>query len=152
MTLGELFGKKVVTAAPSDAISEVADSMAHHHVGAVVIVESTAPVGIVTDRDIALALGARGVSRREPVRRIMTSPVTTISHKEGILAATRLMRAEVTRRLPIVDDDRRVIGLVSVDDLLVLLGVEIGNVTEAVAPEVEAADGDRRKVAATAPV
>jgi CBS domain-containing protein len=152
MTLGELFGKKVVTAAPSDPISEVADSMARHHVGAVVVVKNQIPIGIVTDRDVALALGARGTSRSESVVSIMTSPVTTISHKEGILAATRLMRAEVTRRLPIVDDARRVIGLVSVDDLLVLLGVEIGNITEAVAPEVEAADGDRRKIAATAPV
>jgi CBS domain-containing protein len=146
MTLGELFGKKVVSAAPSDPISEVAESMGRHHVGAVVIVKNEIPVGIVTDRDIALALGARGTPRAESVAFIMTSPVTTISHKEGILAATRLMRAEVTRRLPIVDDDRRVIGLVSVDDLLVLLGIEIGNVTEAIAPEVDAADGDRLRV------
>ncbi|HEV8378550.1 MAG TPA: CBS domain-containing protein [Tepidisphaeraceae bacterium] len=150
MNLGELFTKDVVTAAPSEAISEVADKMAKRHVGTVVITDKQTPVGIVTDRDIALAVAARSVSRKDPVSRIMTFPVTTINHKEGILSATRLMRADATRRLPIVDDERRVIGLVSVDDLLVLLGIEIGNLTEAIAPEVEAAVVHRRRPAAAA--
>jgi len=149
MNLGELFTKEVVTAAPSDPISEVAEKMAKRHVGTVVITdEQQTPVGIITDRDIALAVAARSVPRRDPISRIMTFPVTTISHKEGILRATRLMRADATRRLPIVDDERRVIGLVSVDDLLVLLGIEISNLTEAIAPEVEAAVVHRRKPAA----
>ena len=148
MNLGELFTKEVVTADPSDSIAEVAEKMAKRHVGTVVITEGEKPVGIITDRDVALAVGARGVARKDPISRIMTFPVTTISHKEGILTATRLMRADSTRRLPIVDDARRVIGLVSVDDLLVLLGVEIGNLSEAIAPEVEAAVVHRRRPAA----
>ena len=148
MNLGELFTKEVVTAAPSDPIWQVADKMAKRHVGTVVITEQQTPVGIVTDRDIALAVAAISVSRKDPISRIMTFPVTTISHKEGILGATRLMRADATRRLPIVDDERRVIGLVSVDDLLVLLGIEISNLTEAIAPEVEAAVVHRRSVTA----
>jgi CBS domain-containing protein len=149
MNLGELFTKDVVTAAPSEAISEVADKMAKRHVGTVVITDKQTLVGIVTDRDIALAVAARSVSRRDPVSRIMTFPVTTISHKEGILTATRLMRADASRRLPIVDDERRVIGLVSVDDLFILLGIEIGNLTGAIAPEVEAAVVHRKSVRAT---
>jgi CBS domain-containing protein len=149
MNLGELFTKDVVTASQSESISEVAEKMAKRHVGAVVITDKQIPVGIVTDRDIALAVAARSVSRRDPVSRIMTFPVTTISHKEGILTATRLMRADSSRRLPIVDDQRRVIGLVSVDDLLVLLGIEIGNLTEAITPEVEAAVVHRKSVPAT---
>jgi len=148
MNIGELFAKQVVTAAPSESIADVADKMAKRHVGTVVITERQTPVGIVTDRDVALAVAARSVSRRDPVSQIMTFPVTTISHKESILRATRLMRADATRRLPIVDDERRLIGLVSVDDLLVLLGIEIGNLSEAIAPEVEAAVVHRKSVAA----
>jgi CBS domain-containing protein len=147
MTLGELFGKEVVTAAPSDPIADVANDMARRHVGAVVVVEDQVPVGIVTDRDIALAVAGRCISRREPIRHIMTSPVTTINQKQGILAATRLIRDNVARRLPIVDDQRKVVGLVSVDDLMVLLGIEISNLTNAIAPEVEAANVRRSKVA-----
>jgi len=148
MNIGELFSKEVVTAAASDPIAQVADKMARRHVGTVVITERQTPVGIVTDRDIAMAVAARSVSRNDPISQIMSHPVTTISHKEGILSATRLMRADAARRLPIVDDERRLIGLVSVDDLLVLLGIEIGNLTEAIAPEVEAAVVHRRSVTA----
>ena len=83
MTLGQLFAKKVVTAAPSDSIADVALSMARRHVGTVVVIDNETLVGIVTDRDVALALGARGISRKDPVRQIMSSPVTTISHKEA---------------------------------------------------------------------
>jgi CBS domain-containing protein len=148
MTLGQLFTKKVVIAAPTDSISDVAAAMARRHVGAVVIIDNEALVGIVTDRDVALALGARGISRKDPIRQIMSSPVATISENEGILAATRLMRNEVTRRLPIVSEAGRVVGLVSVDDLFVLLGIELGNLTEAIAPEVEAANAKRTPLAA----
>ena len=101
MNLGELFTKQVVTAAPADSIAEVAEKMAKRHVGTVVITDQEKPVGIATDRDVALAVAARSVPRRDPISRIMTFPVRTISHKEGILTATRLMRADSTRRLPI---------------------------------------------------
>ena len=138
MTLGSIFRKPVVTAVPSQTLAEIAKAMAHRHVGTVVIVESGRPVGIVTDRDIALALGARGLALNDPVRHVMTSPVVTIEQDEGIMAATRMMRENAARRLPVVDTYGRVVGLVSADDLLVILGRELQNVADAIVPEVEA--------------
>jgi CBS domain-containing protein len=60
--LNDIFTRAVVTAGPEETLAAVAKKMQEHNVGTVVIVEDRRPVGIVTDRDLALALGARGVS------------------------------------------------------------------------------------------
>jgi CBS domain-containing protein len=139
MRLDSAFPKRVVTADPDCVLSQVAGLMEEHGVGTVVITERDRPVGIVTDRDLALELGTGRCVRSEPVRVVMSSPVATIGCHEGILAATRRLNENAVRRLPIVDDDGRLVGLVSLDDLLALLGWEIGNLSAGVAREVVAA-------------
>lgn len=74
--------------------------------------------------------------RSEPVRVILTSPVATIGRHEGVLSATRRICQNGVRRLPIVDDDGKVLGLLSLDDLLLLLSREIGNLAGAVQQEL----------------
>lgn len=136
MRLDSVFPKRVVTAGPECSLSQIAELMQEHEVGTVVITDRERPVGIVTDRDLALELGTGRVIRTEAVRVIMTRPVATINCHEGILAATRHICDNAVRRLPIVDDDGRVVGLVSFDDLIVLLGREIGNLTGGVNREI----------------
>ena len=139
MRLDSAFPKRVVTADPDCHVSQIADLMEEHGVGTVVITERERPVGIVTDRDIALELGSGRVVRSEPVRVVMTTPVATIGCHEGIFAATRRLNDNGVRRLPIVDDNGRVVGIVSLDDLFLLLGREIGNLAGGVWQEVVAA-------------
>jgi CBS domain-containing protein len=133
----ERFNRPVVTASPNDSLASVARSMAEHNVGAVIITENHRPVGIVTDRDLALALGARGTSPQTPVVRVMTTPVETINQDEGVFAATEAMRTSRARRLPVVDDDGLLVGLVTLDDLLRLLSREPANLQEGIAAELE---------------
>jgi CBS domain-containing protein len=135
---GDVLGTKLVTAGPTSTLSSVARQMREHHVGAVVIVEGQKPVGIVTDRDLALALGADGVSPEAPAGRVMTTPLRTIPDGAGIFAATQCMRDAGVRRLPIVDEKERLVGMVSLDDLMRLLGRELYNLAEGVRHEVEA--------------
>src|SRR5262245_35601260 len=97
----DVLATKPVTAGPTETLSSVALRMRDHNVGAVVIVEGQKPVGIVTDRDLALALGAQDVSPQDPVERVMTTPVRTIPDGAGIFAATQCMRDAGVRRLPI---------------------------------------------------
>jgi CBS domain-containing protein len=66
MKLSDIFTKQVITAGPAETLAGVARLMQEHHVGTVVLVEDQRPVGILTDRDLALALGARGGSARRP--------------------------------------------------------------------------------------
>jgi len=129
---GDLLGKKLVTVGPEEPLSSVAFQMREHHVGAVVVVEGQKPVGIVTDRDLALALGAQDVSPQDSVKSVMTTPIHTIPDGAGIFAATQCMRDARVRRLPIVDQDGRLVGIVSLDDLMWLLGREVYNLADGI--------------------
>ena len=141
MRLDNVFPKEVIKAGPNCTIGEVAALMDENGVGTVVVTEKERPVGIVTDRDVAIELGTGRVVRSEPVSVIMTKPVATVGCHEGIFAATRHLRANSVRRLPIVDEGGRVVGVVSVDDLLIMFGRELGNLASSIGQELALAKG-----------
>jgi CBS domain-containing protein len=134
---GDVLATKLVTAAPTETLSAVALRMREHNVGAVIIVTGQKPVGIVTDRDLALALGAQGIAPQAPVESVMTTPVRTIPDGAGIFAATQCMRDAGVRRLPIVDKEGHLVGVVSLDDVMGLLGRELYNLAEGIKRETE---------------
>ena len=97
-------------------------------------VKRGAPFGIVTDRDIVLrALGERRDPGQVRVEEVMTSKPKTARTFEPVLVTARRMAQEGVRRLPVVDEDGHVVGLVSVDDLLTLFITEFSNVAAAIA-------------------
>ena len=134
----ENFAKKVLVAAPGDTLASVGRTMAEHHVGAVVVVENRRPVGIVTDRDLALALALGAATPQAPVVKVMASPVETIAAGDGVFQATEVMRERNVRRLAVVDDNDELAGIVTLDDLLRLLSRELANLVEGIAPEIRA--------------
>jgi CBS domain-containing protein len=137
MKLNDLFTRNVITAGPGEALAEIARRMQEYNVGTVVIVEELRPVGIITDRDLALALGARGLSPQAPVREVMTRHVLAVPEDTGVLTATRFIQDRKVRRLPVVDREDRLVGLVSLDDLLRWLARELSNLAEGIGPEVQ---------------
>jgi CBS domain-containing protein len=136
MKLSEIFTKKAITANPDASLESVARLMQEHHVGAVVIVEDQRPVGLITDRDLALAMGAKGISPQAQAQKVMTRHVMAVPDDAGILAATRFIRECEVRRLPIVDREDRLVGMVTLDDLLGRLGRELYNLAEGIKHEV----------------
>ena len=110
--------------------------MRTENVGAVVVV--TKPdekvVGILTDRDIALQLGMDDLDADSLVEQTMTSPTITIRNGGGIFNATEYFKAHGIRRLPIVNDTGRLVGMITVDDVLSLLGDELKNLSRALSP------------------
>lgn len=139
MSLRSLLNRRVVTASPKDSLAKVGSLMEQENVGAVVVTEADRPVGIVTDRDLALAVCVRGASADEHVQSVMTCPVSTISKDEGVYTATQQMMEQAVRRLPVVDQSGGLVGLVSLDDLLLLLSRELQNMAEGI--KVESAIG-----------
>jgi CBS domain-containing protein len=137
MKLNDVFTRNVVTAKPEETLAAVALKMQNHNVGAVVIVEEQRPVGMLTDRDIALAVGARGVSPQCAAREVMTRHVLAVPQDTSIFTATKYIREREVRRLPIVDKDDRLIGLLSLDDLLRMLAKELYNLAEGIKHEME---------------
>jgi len=135
MSLSELVTRKLVTAAPKDSLTKVANLMEQENVGVVVVTEDNRPVGIVTDRDLALAVCVRGTTPNERVQNVMTCPVSTISKDEGVYTATQQLMENAVRRLPVVDSNGDAVGLVSLDDLFLLLSRELQNMAEGIKVE-----------------
>lgn len=137
MILQDLFRdeSELVTAGPDETIGAVVEKMDKRNVGAVVVVDDERKVGgIVTDRDVALALGGNHATLRSPVRQIMTRNVMTIWEDEGIFNATQYLCGKRVRRLPVVDHEDRLVGMVTFDDLVAVLARELSNVAQALTP------------------
>jgi CBS domain-containing protein len=127
MSLERFCRKRVVTARPPESCAAVARRMRDEHVGAVVIATAGGePIGIVTDRDLVVRLLAREADPSCAVGTLMTANPYVIRSDARIDEALVMMRSAGVRRLPIVDDNRRVVGMVSFDDLSVLLAGELG--------------------------
>jgi CBS domain-containing protein len=111
----------VVTAPAEATLADVAGVMRDRNVGSVVILEHDRPVALITDRDVALALGADGAGRDEPTGPHATRPLVAGETGMDVEEAAALMVQHRIRRLPIMDGDR-LAGIVTLDDLAVRTG------------------------------
>lgn len=121
MTIAELMTETVVSAPVHASLAEVGALMRDRGVGSVVIVEGDRPVGILTDRDLALALAADGVDRETEAGGRATRPLVTGDSRMDLEEAAALMVQHRIRRLPVLDDDE-LAGIVTLDDLAVRSG------------------------------
>jgi len=135
--IGDICTKPVVTVSPTTTVQEAADLMRRRQVGAVVVVNAGAPKGILTDRDIAIRVVAE---ERNPVKtrvsEVMHAEPTVLFEDQGVLDAARMFDAKAVRRLPVVDRAGHLVGLVAMDDLVMLLGREMGHVATALSKEL----------------
>jgi signal-transduction protein with cAMP-binding, CBS, and nucleotidyltransferase domain len=135
MKLQEFAHHEPVTAVPTSSLRETAELMQSQNVGAVVIIDDdNKVVGIVTDRDLALATTVRGLSPDQPVGDVMHRKVVTIWEDEGIFNATQYFLGHRVRRLPIVNRQEQLLGVLSADDLFALFARELFNVARALEP------------------
>jgi CBS domain-containing protein len=111
----------VVTADGGATLGEVAELMRDRNVGSVVILEHERPAALITDRDMALALGADGSAREEPAGGHATRPLVTGEAGMDLEEAAALMVQHRIRRLPVMDGDG-LAGIVTLDDLAVRTG------------------------------
>jgi signal-transduction protein with cAMP-binding, CBS, and nucleotidyltransferase domain len=135
MSISELLARKPVTARLNDSLAMVAKTMKNQNVGAVVIAQDDRPIGLVTDRDLALAVCCGECAASDPVRNVMTCPVETIRDDDGLYRATQRMMELRVRRLPVVNKHGSLVGLISLDDLLQLISHELQNMAEGVRAE-----------------
>ena len=137
MSLERVCRKEVVTVPPHTNLLEVTRLLRSQHVGSVVVVEDHRPVGILTDRDIIVKVVAE---EKDPkaiqAYEIMTTNPALVNINLDPLDATRIMRDRGLRRLPVVDENRHLLGILTLDDVLDLLGKEAANLAEAVHTEL----------------
>jgi len=132
MPVKDLIKRKVVVIEPDDTVKLAARRMQDKLVGALVVIEGDRPVGIITDRDIAIRVVGEGKSPETPVREVMTKDPITIRDDATFFELTKTFRDAAVRRLIVVDRDGRLVGLISVDDVMELLTTEFANLIAAI--------------------
>ena len=118
MAIRDLMTSNPATLEPSSTVADAAKVMASEDVGPVPIVEGERLVGMVTDRDLVVRVIAEG---RDPnsttLGEIASSDLVTIQPDTELEEATRLMSQHQVRRLPVVEEDGRLIGVVAQADV-----------------------------------
>jgi CBS domain-containing protein len=140
MAVGEICNREVVIAEKTLSVRRAAELMRSHHVGDLVVVEERDgrkhPAGIVTDRDIVVEVVAAGVNPEAlRVGDVMGPEVATVRESEGLFEALRYMRDKGVRRMPVVDRDGGLVGILTLDDLLSLLTEEMTELVKLVSHE-----------------
>ena len=126
---------QLITATPDTPASELGQIMMEHTVGSVIIVENDEPVGIVTDRDLAIEIVTKRRDFDTEARTIMSEDPVTATADTGIKQLTEKMKRAGIRRLPIVDEAGKLTGIVTLDDLVVLLEGEMEDLTSVIKSE-----------------
>jgi CBS domain-containing protein len=140
MTVGEVCTRFVVTALEDETVVDAARRMRDAHVGTIVVVDEIAtnkPVGILTDRDIVVSAVAQTPDKLESLRvgDVMTGDLVTARSGEALDIALASMRARGIRRLPVVDSDGLLEGLLAFDDILEVMSEELNQLVGLVAHE-----------------
>lgn len=140
MAIGEICNREVVFATRDTTVQAAAKLMRHYHVGSLVIVDDLAgkriPVGIVTDRDIVVEVDATDLDPKViTIGDIMTPELITVPESEGVLETMEVMRFKGVRRMPVVDSDNQLTGIVTIDDLIEVLAEELTDLTRSISRE-----------------
>jgi CBS domain-containing protein len=143
MKVRELMTKKVSSCRATDACSEAVKIMWECDCGAVPVVgDDDRLVGIITDRDVCMATWLRDSLPRDiPVSAIMSRELCVCSPSDRIDSAEQLMRTRQIRRLPVVDTDQRLVGILSLADIVREAGGDGGR-KRVVADEITATLAD----------
>lgn len=129
MSVGSICTRAVHTATRSERAKEAARRMHQYKVGSLVIVDlESKPIGILTDRDLAMKCVGDGLGVDVRIDEVMTRRVSTVHEDTPIDQALRHMAADKVRRMVVVDGLGRLVGLLALDDVLDLLVEEAEDV------------------------
>jgi len=128
--------EEVVSIPTSASLDQAAETMAAEDVGFLVVTEDDEAVGALTDRTLALSLRDQIIPESTTVSELATDELVTIDRDMDVLRILEKMKLEEVRRVVIVDDDGDPLSVVSLDDVLVLLGEEMGDVADLLEAQV----------------
>jgi CBS domain-containing protein len=133
----QTYEREAVTVGPDTLVHEIADLMDEESVGSVMVVdEAGAPLGIVTDRDLARRVVAAGCDpERTRARDVMTDKLVVAERGEPLPRVIERCRTHAIRRVPIVENGR-VVSVVSLDDMLSELAIGVFGIAESTRVEL----------------
>jgi CBS domain-containing protein len=114
----DLVRRPPVTVGVGVSVRDVVRVMYENSIGSIVIVDDVGrPIGIFTERDL-LRLVAQGASLDSPVDSVMSRDLVVVKGVEGVVRAAMLMSEHRIRHLPVVDDEGKLVGVISVRDVV----------------------------------
>lgn len=128
MTVQYIARTDVITVAKDSPIEEVAAVLRDKQIGCVVVTEGGEPVGVVTDRDIGVGVWEFDDPREAIAADVMSSDLVTIDNDASIYEALQTAREAGVRRLPVTDEGE-LAGIVTLDDVLVLIAGELEQIS-----------------------
>lgn len=134
MKVREAMHEGVEWVEPGTTVKTLAQKMRQHDIGAIPIGENDHLVGMVTDRDIVLRACAEGADNNSlTAREVMTKSIVYCRDNEDVEDAVRIMEQKKIRRLPVLDKDKRMVGMLALGDVSHATSHEVtGEVTTAV--------------------
>lgn len=141
MPIGEICVRDVVVAGPETPVLEAAKLMAKHHVGNLVVVREeprgrVVPIGIITDRDIVRNVVAEALDPAVfTLGDLVARDLVTAREDEGVFECMQQMRINGIRRMPVVDRNGSLVGILSLDDLIQLLAEEMSELGKVIVRE-----------------
>lgn len=140
MSIHKLGTQVVIKLNKKSSIIDAAKLMKKHNIGDIIIVENESenkPIGILTDRDIAMKIVADDVDIKNIcVGDAMSYDLLTLKKHQGIQEALDMMSAKGVRRAPILNDDGTISGIASIDDLLILIAGELSSLAKLVHKQI----------------
>lgn len=125
MPVENLARSNVITAGTDESAQDLARRMDDERIGSVVVTDGDEPVGIVTDRDLAMRVVGDGSDPGSMTAEdVMSENLTTVNADDGFYTAAERMSEEGIRRLPVVDSDGSLNGIITADDFTELLADE----------------------------
>ena len=116
--VGEIMTRSVAVVQQDDSLQHAAQKMKTLNIGSLPVCDGDAMVGVVTDRDIAVRGVAAGMIPQEArVSEVMTAEVHWCSESDSVQQAMELMGEAQVRRLAVLDENRKIVGVVSLGDL-----------------------------------
>jgi CBS domain-containing protein len=137
MPISECSNIGVVCCEADATIPDVAALMRKHHVGDVIVVEGQAenriPLGIITDRDIVIEAVALDIDASVlTAGDLMSAPLVSVAEDAGLVETLRQMRSHKIRRVPVVTPAGTLYGIVTADDIMNLMAMEMSLMTAAI--------------------
>ena len=117
--ISEVMTTNVKVVRPDETVQNAARMMADMDVGAIPVCDGKRLQGMVTDRDITIRATAEGRGGNTPVRDVMTADVVWCTEQDDTQEVLNRMADAQIRRIPVVDQDRNLIGIVALGDLAV---------------------------------
>lgn len=138
MTVGDACNREIVIVEKNEPVSEAIHLMRKYHVGDVVVIErqgqNIVPIGILTDRDIVVEILTKGVDLdKVNIGDVMSFNLVAVQDTADLADAIKLMQHKGVRRLPVINSDGHAIGILAMDNVLMLLAEQFNGIAGLIA-------------------